>query len=120
MSSKYTKLTEYLASLDTKRWTATFEQIERVLRFPLPQSAREHQAWWSNQMRSQSLGWQLAGWKTTDLDLRNERVTFVYVAGDAPQPEIPQVEPLTIQEAKEGLATRFGVDPSQIEITIRA
>ena len=120
MSSKYTKLTEYLASLDTDRWTATFKQIERVLMFRLPQSAREYQAWWSNQMRSQSLGWQLAGWKTTDLDLRNERVTFVYAAGDDPQLEVRPVEPMTIQEAKDGLAARFGVDPSQVEITIRA
>jgi hypothetical protein len=120
MSSKYSKLAEYLASLDAQQWTASFEQVERVLQFRLPQSAREHQAWWSNQMRSQSLGWQLAGWKTTDLDLENERVTFVYVAGDDPRPEVPHIEPMTIQDAKNGLAARFGVDPSQIEITIRA
>jgi hypothetical protein len=78
-------------------------------------------------MRSQSLGWRLAGWKATDLDLQNERVTFVYVGGDehtgaGPQQEVPRTpvrNPLTIAEAKAGLAAAFGVDPSQIEIVIK-
>ena len=120
MSKKYQKLTEYLASIDDTEWEATFEQIERVLGFRLPESARQHQAWWSNQMRSQSLGWQLAGWKTTALDLENERVTLVYVAGDDPDKRSANAKPLIIQAAKDGLAAAFGVDPSQVEITIRA
>lgn len=119
MSTKYRKLTFHLASIDETEWTATFEEIERVLGFPLPESARQYQAWWSNQMRSQSLAWQSAGWKATALDLENERVTFVYVAGDEHE-EVPQTRLITIQDAKEGLAASFGVDPSQVEITIRA
>ena len=119
MSTKYRKLTFHLASIDETEWTATFDEIESVLGFPLPESARQYQAWWSNQMRSQSLAWQSAGWKATALDLENERVTFVYVAGDEPE-EVPQAGAMTIQEAKERLAATFGVDPSQVEITIRA
>jgi hypothetical protein len=40
-----------------------------------------------------------------------------------PEPEIaakPKVKPLTIAEAKAGLAQTFGVDPSAIDITVRA
>lgn len=117
MSTKYRKLTERLASLDTNEWTATFDEIESVLGFPLPESARQYQAWWSNQMRSQSLSWQLAGWKATALDLSEERVTFVYFGGE---PDVEQSGPtMTIAEAKATLAATFGIDPSQIDITIR-
>ncbi len=119
MSTKYRKLTLYLASLDESEWTATFEEIEGVLGFPLPDSARQYQAWWSNQMRSQSLAWQSAGWKATALDLENEHVTFVYLAGED-QEEVTQRSAMTILQAKEGLAASFGVDPSQIEIIVRA
>ncbi len=125
MSRKYVRLTEHLAALDDQRWDATFADIESVLRFPLPESARTYQAWWANQMRSQSLSWQSAGWKATALDLDNERVTFVYVGGDELEIgdsafSLTQAKPLTIAEAKAGLAAALGVDPSQIDITIRA
>lgn len=120
MSMKYRKLTEYLANSDRTEWTASFGQIEDILGFPLPDSARQYQAWWSNQMRSQSLAWQSAGWKATALDLKGECVTFVYVAGEDGAEEVPQLHPMTIQEAKDGLAATFGVDPAQVEITIRA
>lgn len=127
MSQKYFELTAHLAGLEGTRWKASFDEIESILGFPLPESARTYQAWWANQMRSQSLGWQLAGWKTADLDLQNERVTFVYVGGDEEQGGcLEQASrrsgarvPLTIAEAKAGLAVAFGVDPSQIEIIIK-
>lgn len=127
MSQKYFDLTAHLSGREGKRWRASFDEIESILGFPLPESARAYQAWWANQMRSQSLGWQLAGWKTTDLDLQNERVTFVYVGGDEDQGGgLEQASrrsgahaPLTIAEAKAGLAAAFGVDPSQIEIIIK-
>jgi hypothetical protein len=70
-------------------------------------------------MRSQSLGWQSAGWKATALDLENERVTFVYVGGDEPDEPARGQSRLTIAEAKSALAASFGVDPSQVDITIR-
>jgi hypothetical protein len=129
MSRKYHKLTEHLANLDETRWRATFQEIERAAGVPLPESARTYQAWWANQMRSQSLSWQLAGWKAVDLDLKNEQVTFVYVGGDEEGSEEANdgqtngtgsgAQRLTIAEAKAGLAATFGVDPTQIEITIK-
>lgn len=129
MTRKYHRLTEHLASLNETRWRATFAEIERVSGVPLPDSARTYQAWWANQMRSQSLSWQLAGWKAVDLDLKNEQVTFVYIGGDETDSEEAKhgrtngtgsgAQRLTIAEAKAGLAATFGVDPLQIEITIK-
>jgi len=119
MSPKYRKLTEHLAGRDDYEWRAKFEEIEEILGRPLPDSARQYQAWWSNQNRSQSLGWQLAGWKATALDLENERVTFVYVGGDESD-DVAEAPPrMTIADAKLALAASFGVDPSQVDITIR-
>lgn len=125
MSTKYQELTLHLAQRSDHRWVATFEEIEEILRLPLPDSARRYQAWWANQNRSQSLAWQSAGWRTAALDLKNEQVTFVYDSGDPDDPPDERASvaansrPLTIAEAKAGLAARFGVDPSQIEIVIK-
>jgi len=118
--SKYHNLTLYLASLDGSAWEATFDEIEEVLGFPLPASARQYQAWWSNQMRAQSMGWQLAGWRTANVDLSNERVTFVDAGGEEEEKLHPHSPGLTISEAKIGLANSFGVKPEQIEIIVRA
>lgn len=125
--SKYSNLSLHLASLDTSVWNATFDEVSRVLGFPLPSSAYNYPAWWANQSgagHTQSSAWQNAGWKTADLDLKGQRVTFRYCGGEAPsldkeaEPAAKQA-PLTIAEAKAGLAQFFGVREDQIEITIR-
>lgn len=113
------KLTQHLANLGPKtNWQARFDELEQILGFPLPASARSYYAWWANQGRGQSLSWQGAGWKATEVDLDNERVKFVYVSG----PESANADygsPMTIADAKVGLATAFGVTVDAIEITIR-
>ena len=115
---KYVNLAAHLASLDGKEWNPTFHEVEAVLGFPLPDSARSYPAWWANQGRSQSQAWQSAGWRTASVDVPAERVTFIYVGGDdAEAEEAPRG--LTIAQAKEGLAAQFGVDPDRIEIIIR-
>ena len=57
----------------------SFQEIEAALGFPLPLSARRHQAWWSNtrQGHSHAAAWLDAGWRTMSLDLAGEAVTFV-------------------------------------------
>lgn len=122
---KYKKLYEHLQLLGDSSATMTFEQIEYVLGFSLPKSARHHQAWWANQPRGQSLAWVRAGFRTASVFVDEERLTFLRsdVAGpdgEATPPARESLPNLTISEAKERLARTFGVDPSQIEITIRA
>lgn len=123
-NGKYKKLSQYLASEGNGNVCLPFIQIEHILGFDLPHSARTHQAWWANQPKGQSLAWRSVGYRTTALILDEERVSFVIESIE----NDPSLEPsaqwfetkLTIKEAKDRLADTFGVDPSQIEITIRA
>jgi hypothetical protein len=78
--SKYMPLARHLRQLRGQEWQATFDDVEAVLGFSLPQSAFLYQAWWANQQgmgHSQTRGWQDAGWRTADLDLERRRVRFV-------------------------------------------
>lgn len=76
---KYESLAAHLVSADADQWSATFAQVEQVLGFPLPPSARKHREWWSNQSgagHSQARGWQDAGWQVSKVDLKEEEVVF--------------------------------------------
>ena len=77
--SKYAALRDYLNTLRVDHWNSTFTEIEDVLGFPLPNSARRYQAWWANQKAQghvQCSGWLEAGWRTSGLNLTSEQVTF--------------------------------------------
>lgn len=127
--SKYAKLSAHLSALPGAEWVAEFHQIEAVLGFTLPASARSYPAWWSNQSaigHSQTQGWKSVGWRTSSLDLVKERVTFVRDTQPSPpspaQPATTRTtlaRGLTIAEAKAGLAAYFGVQQDAIEITIK-
>ena len=75
---KYAPLFRHFVAMEVTRWHATFDQIENILGFDLPASARRHPAWWANQEtgRSHALAWQAAGWRTRNLSLAAETVTF--------------------------------------------
>jgi hypothetical protein len=54
----------------------TFGQVEQLVG-PLPDSAREHRAWWGNDSyRSQSIAWQAAGWHVASVDRGTGQVVF--------------------------------------------
>ena len=61
-------------------WRASFAEVEAVLGFRLPDSARRHPAWWANRKsgsgHSHARAWQEAGWQTGDLNLTAETVVF--------------------------------------------
>jgi hypothetical protein len=76
---KYEPLAAHLEAANADQWSATFVQVEQVLGFPLPPSARKHREWWSNQAgagHSQARGWQDAGWQVWKVELAAERVIF--------------------------------------------
>ncbi len=79
---KYRRLFECLKDdmrEGTGVWRASFTEIERVLGFPLPKSARRHPAWWANEKNGRhthARAWIGAGWKTEDVDIAAESVTF--------------------------------------------
>ena len=81
--SKYEPLSHHFRDLEGRTWHATFEDIERILGFPLPPSARTYQAWWANTADNtpQKRTWLDAGWRTRDLNLSAGHVLFVRQAG---------------------------------------
>jgi hypothetical protein len=89
--SKYARLQDHLRALDADEWRPTFGEVECVLGFTLPSSARAHPAWSANNRdHSYSSAWLDAGWHTEDLSLTAERITFRRVrkraGGSSPQP----------------------------------
>ena len=73
---KYQRLYTHLCSLPAQEWRTTFGEIESIIGFELPASARLHRPWWSNQSsgngHSQALAWSVAGWETADVDMDAE------------------------------------------------
>ena len=65
MPGKYNALYEYLENRYANTVVLTFAQIEDLLGFTLPDSARVHHAWWANNgpndtTQPQSRSWTLA------------------------------------------------------------
>ena len=77
---KYAPLYYHLSSTAGRNWKVSFGEIENILGFDLPLSARLYRPWWANQTRggghSHALAWQAAGWKTRDVDLDAETLVF--------------------------------------------
>lgn len=78
MASKYDPLSKHLESLDAFAWQTNFQEIERILGFSLPASARNHRSWWHNNTigHPQAPAWMDIGWKTTDVDMGAETLVF--------------------------------------------
>lgn len=77
VSVKYRKLTEYLLSSGKMRISLSYKQIEEILGFALPGSARNHpQQFWANtETHSYSSCWMAIDYKAR-VDVWQEVVTF--------------------------------------------
>ena len=77
---KYQRLHRRLRGLRTQEWRTSFGEIESIIGFELPASARLHRPWWANQNssngHSQALAWSVAGWETADVDMDSETLLF--------------------------------------------
>jgi hypothetical protein len=84
--SKYMPLRRFLESRSGGEVPMSFDDVERVLGFPLPDSARQYPAWWSNNTGTHVgvKAWRDAGFRTSRVDLGSERVTFVREEGPSP------------------------------------
>lgn len=80
LRGKYRRLYAHLCGLPTREWGTTFGEIESIVGFELPASARLHRPWWSNQRggngHSQALAWTVAGWETAQVDMDAETLLF--------------------------------------------
>ncbi|EOR24345.1 hypothetical protein A499_08362 [Niallia nealsonii AAU1] len=58
--------------------TLTFEELEKILRNKLPESALVYDAYWRNdKTHSQARAWMKAGWKTINPNPQEKKITFV-------------------------------------------
>lgn len=78
---KYAPLYHYLISQRSNdEWHTSFRQLESILGFQLPDSARLHRPWWANPNtgngHSHALAWQAAGWRTRNVDIDAETLVF--------------------------------------------
>jgi hypothetical protein len=89
--SKYEALPRFLATARGATQRMSFAEIERILRFKLPKSAYEYEAWWSNNPtgHSHSRTWIDAGWRTEAVDLAARKVTFQRMADGAQRKSEP-------------------------------
>ncbi|MDQ1538712.1 MAG: hypothetical protein QOE58_3105 [Actinomycetota bacterium] len=76
----WSRLTRFLTSEDEPLTVLSFQQIERILEHPLPASARNHAAFWSN-TSSYSRAWRDAGREVSRRGLLPEQVRFTQTAG---------------------------------------
>ena len=86
--SKYAPLRRHLSTLNVCRWPASFVDIEHILGFCLPKSARTHRQWWQNQSKDDgrhARAWQAAGWQTSTVDLRAQTLVFERLRPPPPQ-----------------------------------
>lgn len=84
---KYHRLYTHLCRLTTQEWRTTFSEVETIIGFGLPPSARLHRPWWSNQSgrigHSQALAWAAAGWETAEVDMDAETLLLRRKAVDS-------------------------------------
>ena len=77
---KYQRLYTHLCALKAREWRTSFGEIESIIGFELPASARLHRPWWANQSHgnghSQSLAWSVAGWETAEVDMETETLVL--------------------------------------------
>ena len=80
LRGKYQRLYTYLRGRQVDEWRTSFSEIEAVIGFDLPPSARLHRPWWGNQKsgngHSHALAWSIAGWETAEVDMDAETLLF--------------------------------------------
>ena len=109
---KYQRLYTHLYGMEAHEWRTSFSEIESVMGFELPASARLHRPWWSNQAgsngHSQALAWSAAGWETAEVDMAAETLLFRRKPTEAvSRPSLDEVWPVHSAGAwPEGLSLR--------------
>lgn len=88
--SKYTPLQVYLSGRSETEVPISFAEVESICGFNLPPAARRYRAWWSNNPTNSVItnAWLGAGFRSAQVDMANQTLKFVRVAGagQAPRP----------------------------------
>jgi hypothetical protein len=75
---KYQPLTEFLRRQPSDVKSMSFDEVERVIGQRLPESARRHRAWWSNNPQNSVMtqAWLDAGFESEQVDMTRRRLVF--------------------------------------------
>jgi hypothetical protein len=75
---KYEPLSDFLRKQRTDQILLTFAEIERIVGFKLPRSAKEYRAWWSNNPSNSVMtkAWLDAGFQSEQVDMESRQLVF--------------------------------------------
>lgn len=78
ISPKYRKLADYLRASNEARVTLSYSQLEEILGFTLPDTARRFKAsfWANTKTHSYASSWMAVGYKT-QIDPHSDKVAFI-------------------------------------------
>lgn len=119
---KYAPLTNYLKAMPRDKWSATFGEIERLLKFNLPPSAHRHDAWWGNSRcgnHSQAKAWLDAGWSVVSVDRNARRVELARRVDDDAREAAAVRELWSRAAALSGIADRAALEREVLAAFIR-
>jgi hypothetical protein len=78
--TKYSPFIEFLDKQQNDAVRVSFERIEKILGFDLPNSARFPQWWSNNDFNSVfTKAWLKAGWRSKEVDVERRHITFFRV-----------------------------------------
>jgi hypothetical protein len=96
---KYEPLGKFLRQQGSELVVLKFEDIERIVGSKLPQSSRQHRAWWSNNPNNNVMTkvWLDAGFQTEQVDIEGRRLVFRKMSpgkqdGPSASPNVPAGE----------------------------
>src|SRR5687768_11695735 len=94
--SVYEPITRFLRQTQEPTIRLTFQDIERIISRPLPQSAYRYREWWSNNPtgHSHARSWAEAGWRTEKVDLERRVLFFSREISEAGSPSARQALPV--------------------------
>lgn len=99
--AKYGPLHKHLKSKASSSWRASMTEIEAVLCFRLPPSAKRSNSWWANVSGNvQARAWLDAGWATSDV-VPGGKVTFKRVnSGPTQRPTTSELQTKQTQSSQ--------------------
>ena len=122
--SQYEKLNSFLSKQTILTQRMTFGEVEKILGFSLPPSAYKYQAWWANNPipSRHSYVWISIGWKTEELDLDGQKVTFRRTGNSQPakpkQTHTKTAHPSEAQETTHSTNTFPLADTLPVQVSV--
>jgi CBS domain-containing protein len=106
--SMYAELATVLLTVSGGEIWLTFEQIEGIIKYSLPESARVHRAWWTNDpSHSHARHWLNVGWRVKNLSEGGVTFSRIKERGEAYN--------LFFSQLANSLKAKKGISPPDLE-----